>query len=131
MNFEDVPRLSNNSILFKKVKADPALPGNIVPCLMCGKPFIMPPFIGTPDQLCGECLKTYADTAKVICSTCKAVVCRLTPKLLPSGYYIRPHSILHIKGCGVCNPGTTSSVITEIDEWERMKGRGRIILPFS
>ena len=129
MRFEDLPRLTNNKILFKKVHADPALPGNIVQCLMCGKPFLMPYFIGTPDQLCGECMKTYADTAKVICSKCKVVVCRLMPKMLSNGFYIRPHGIPHIDMCGVCNPGIKESVIREIDQWDRMRGRGRIILP--
>ena len=131
MTFEDIPRLTGNSILFKKVKADPALPGTIVSCLMCGKPFLMPKFIGQPDQLCGECLKTYADTAKVVCRTCKAVICRLQPKLLRSGFYIRPHALLHVGACGVCRPGITESVIQEIEEWEKMKGRGQIIVPFS
>ena len=128
MKYEDLPILTNNKILFKKVHADPALPGNIVPCLMCGKPFIMPVFIGTPDQLCGECLKTYADTAKVICSRCKVVVCRLAPKMLANGFYIRPHGILHIDACGVCRPGIKESVIQEIDQWEKTRNRGRIIL---
>ena len=127
MRYEDLPVLTNNKILFKKVHADPALPGNIVPCLMCGKPYLMPRFIGVPDQLCGECMKTYADTAKVVCSKCKAVICRLAPKMLSSGFYIRPHSILHVDMCGVCNPGLRESVIREIDQWERMQGR-RIII---
>lgn len=129
MRFEDVPKLTGNAILFKKIKADPAIPGNIVPCLMCGKPFIMPPFIGQPDQMCGECLRTYADTAKVICRGCRAVVCRLQPKLLDSGFYIRPHALLHVKACGVCRPGLSESRIEEIEQWERLKGRGKIILP--
>lgn len=131
MRFEDLPVLTNNKILFKKVKADPALPGNIVPCLMCGKPFIMPVFIGSaPDQLCGECVKTYAETAKVICNKCKVVVCRLVPKVLSNGFYIRPHSILHIDACGVCRPDLTESVIQEIEAWERTRNRGKIIMPF-
>lgn len=129
MKFEDLPVLTGNAIRFSKVHPDPALPGNIVPCLMCGKPFLMPYFIGTPDQLCGECIKTYADTAKVICSKCKVVICRLVPKLLSSGFYIRPHGILHVDACGICRPGLKESVIREIEEWERLRGRGRIILP--
>ena len=128
MRFEDLPVLTNNKILFKKVQQDPALPGNIVPCLMCGKPYLMPHFLGTPDQLCGECMKTYADTAKVICRTCKAVVCRLTPKMLANGFYIRPHGILHIGACGICRPGLTESTIQEINEWERTRNRGKVIL---
>lgn len=131
MRFEDLPVLTNNQILFKKVKQDPALPGNIVPCLMCGKPFIMPVFIGTPDQLCGECMKTYADTAKVICSKCKVVICRLAPKMLANGFYIRPHSVLHVDACGVCRPGIKASTIQEIEQWERTRNRGRIILPMT
>lgn len=131
MRYEDLPVLTNNKILFKKVHADPALPGNIVPCLLCGKPFLMPRFIGAIDQICGECQKTYADTAKVVCRGCKATICRLHPKLLPNGYYIRPRSILYIDRCGICQPGLKESTIREIDEWERTQNRGRIIMPFS
>lgn len=119
----------DNRILFRKVGRDPALPGSILPCLMCGKPFLMPFFIGAPDQLCDECRKTYADTAKVICSKCRVVVCRLVPKLLANGFYIRPHGVLHIDRCGVCAPGLRDSVIQEIDQWEKTRNRGRIILP--
>lgn len=129
MRFEDLPVLTNGAIRFSKVRPDPALPGNIVPCLMCGKPYLMPYFVGTPDQLCGECMKTYADTAKVICRKCKAVICRLKPKMLASGFYIRPHGILHVETCGICRPGLRESLIQEIEEWERARGRGRIILP--
>lgn len=129
MTFEDIPRLTDGKVRFNKVRPDPALPGNIVPCLMCGKPYLMPYFVGTPDQLCGECIKTYADTAKVICRKCKMVICRLKPKMLASGFYIRPHSILHVEACGVCRPGLQESAIQEIEEWERERGRGRIILP--
>lgn len=129
MRYEDLPVLTNGAIRFSKVRPDPALPGNIVPCLMCGKPYLMPYFVGTPDQLCGECMKTYADTAKVICRKCKAVICRLKPKMLASGFYIRPHGILHVEACGICRPGLRESAIQEIEEWERARGRGRIILP--
>ena len=131
MRYEDLPILTNNKILFKKVTADPALPGNIVPCLMCGKPFLMPQFIGAPDQLCEECRRTYADTAQVVCTKCKAVICRIAPKLLQSGYYIRPHSILHVSACGICSPGLKESSIWEIDQWEKTRYRGRIIVPFG
>ena len=128
MTFEDLPILTGGKIKVSKVFPDPALPGNIVPCLMCGKPYLMPYFIGTPDQLCGECMKTYADTAKVICRKCKAVICRLKPKMLASGFYIRPHSLLHVEACGICRPGLKESAIEEIEEWERERVRGRIIL---
>lgn len=128
MDLSELPILANNKILFKKIRRDPALPGNIVPCMMCGKPFIMPVFIGAPDQMCGECIKTYADTAKLVCRKCNATVCRLAPKLLDSGYYIRPHSILHIKECGICNEGLKESAIEEIEQWERTQRNGRLVL---
>ena len=131
MKFEDIPRLTGNAVQFRRVMADPAIPGNIVPCLMCGKPFIMPPFIGQPDQMCGECLRTYAGTAKVVCRGCRAVVCRLKPAILQCGFHIRPHMILHVKACMVCRPNLQESVIEEIAEWERHMGRGKIILPFG
>ena len=95
------------------------LPNGIVPCLLCGKPFMMPVFIGEPDQVCPECQAQYGDTAKVICKTCRVTICRVVSKQLDNGFYIRPHSILRSNACNVCKPGLSESTIVEIDEWER------------
>lgn len=130
MTTDMLPLIQGSSIRFRRMTPDPAIPGNILPCQLCGKPFMMPFFVGEPDQICGECMQTYRDTAKLVCLGCHATVCRVAPKLLENGYYIRPHSILHVDACGMCRSGLTESRIVEIDEWERTMRRGRVIVPF-
>lgn len=106
------------------------LPGAIVPCLLCAKPFLMGVFIGDPDQTCPECQKVYGDTARVICVRCRppVTICRLVPKILENGYYIRPRAVLHSNACNICRPGLTESSIIEIEEWERTRRPAKLIV---
>lgn len=131
MTQDTLPTIRGSEIKFTRLMPDPAIPGNILPCQLCGKPFMMPLFSGEPDQICGECMRTYADTAKLVCAKCHVTVCRVAPKLLDNGYYIRPHSILHLSACGGCMPGLKTSEIIEIAAWERTARRGRIIVPMG
>lgn len=103
----------------------------LCPCLLCGKPFMMLPFIGTPDQLCPACGELYADAARVVCSNpkCKVTIMRIAPRQQPdSGYYIRPKAILHVAECYICHPGIKSSVIVEIDEWLRTQRPAKLYI---
>lgn len=101
----------------------------LCPCLLCGKPFMMLPFIGTPDQLCPACGTTYADAARVVCRTCDVTIMRVAPRMQQdSGYYIRPMSILHTPECPICHPGIKSAVITEIDEWLRTQRPAKLYI---
>lgn len=126
--WQTLPNLRDDELIFQETDGIPA-PGTIVPCLLCAKPFMMPMFVGIPDQLCPECRKTYYDAAKVICVTCKVTICRLMPKVLDSGFYIRPRSVLHSSACNVCCPGLKMSTILEIDDWQKNVRPGKIILP--
>lgn len=125
-----LPVLRNDELIFQDTSLPP-LPGAIVPCLLCGKPFLMGFFIGEPDQVCPECQKTYGDTARVICVRCRppVTICRLVPKLLDNGFYIRPRAVLHSDACNICRPGLTRSSIIEIEQWERVRRPKTIILP--
>lgn len=110
------------------------LPGTIVACLMCAKPFLMRKYSGVPDQVCPECFDTYKDCASVICSKCNVVIGRVDPKVLTNGYYIRPRAVLHVDHCNVCSgcqPGQLPvSTVMEIDEHEKQMGiKPRIIVP--
>ena len=108
------------------------LPGTIVPCLMCAKPYLMRRYSGIPDQVCPECFETYKDCAKLTCNKCKVVIARVKPGVTDSGYHIRRRAVLHIDACTACNPGIRESVVIEITEWELRVGRTRkIIIPFS
>lgn len=103
------------------------LPGTIVPCLMCAKPFLMRRYSGIPDQICPECYVTYADAAKIVCKKCKTTIARVAPEVMDSGFYVRPRAVLHADACNVCKPGLLSSVVLEVDEWERRVGRKTIV----
>ena len=122
--------IDGNDLLFEDTASKP-IPGTIVPCLLCTKPFLMRRYTGEPDQICAECWETYKDTARIICAKCRITVCRAVPKVLDNGYYIKPHSILHIDACNVCRPGIRRSEIIEIGTWMRTQRRGKptIILP--
>ena len=122
-----LPVLRNDKLIFEDTSSKP-LPGAIVPCLMCTKPFLMGVFIGEPDQVCPECYKTYGDTAKVICAKCRVTICRLVPKVLENGFYIRPKAVLHSNACNVCRPGLAESHIVEIAEWQRRMRPGKLII---
>lgn len=131
-DLQRLPVLRNDQLLFQDTVSIP-VPGSIVRCLLCVKPFIMRPYSGSPDQTCPECWNTYKDCAKVICIKCQppVTICRLKPRVLDNGYYIRPRSILHSSSCNVCNPGLTHSIIVEIDTWMNSMRRGKLIIPFG
>lgn len=91
-----------------------------MPCLICGKPFLMGVFIGDPDQLCPVCAEEYRNTARVICKTCRVTVMRVEPGRLDNGFQVYPGQVLHLDACNVCKPGIKVSRILEIAEWERL-----------
>lgn len=127
-DWNKLPVLRNDRLVFENTGCAP-LPGAIVPCLLCMKPFLMGPFVGEPDQICPECWTTYGDTARVVCVRCQppVTICRLVPKVLENGFYIRPKSVLHSNACNVCKPGLNESSIIEIEEWERIRKPKTII----
>ena len=103
--------------------------GGIVACLLCNKPFIMPTYFGTPDQVCGPCLRTYKETATLICRRCNTVIARVAPVMLDCGFYVRPQSVLHLDKCSLCEPDVKISTVIEIDNWMRTHYTPKIILP--
>lgn len=126
-SWRKLPELRNDKLLFVDTSGYP-LPGKIVPCLLCTKPFLMRMYTGHPDQICGECLSTYNDCAIVRCQNCHVVICRLVPKVLDSGFVIRPQAVLHSDCCNICNPGLAESHVVEITEWMRLVRPHKIIL---
>lgn len=124
---QKLPQLRNDRLLFEDTSSAPR-PHTIVPCLLCTKPFLMLPFVGVPDQVCPECEKQYKDAAKVVCWKCRITICRLVPKVLDNGFYIRPRSVLHSDSCNICKPGLKESSIIEIEEWQRHVRPGKIII---
>ena len=125
--FRNLPGLKDDVLLWQDTSGYP-LPGTIVPCLLCAKPFLMRFYSGPPDQVCPECWETYKDSARVICAKCKVTICRLVPKVLENGFYIRPRSVYHSDTCNVCKPGLLESKIVEITEWERTMRPKKIIV---
>ena len=131
MNWKDLPIIRTDSLLFLDTSGFP-LPGTVVPCLICEKPYLMRNYLGVPDQLCPECWKIYDGAARVICSKCNITICRVVPKVLECGYYVRPRSVLHVDACNCCRPGIKESKILEIDSWMRnIRGKKIILTPGS
>jgi len=130
--WRNLPELRNDSLIFEDTSGAP-VPGNIAPCLLCEKPFIVRPYVGAPDQICASCWETYKDAARVVCWKCRpqATICRLMPKMLDNGFYIRPRMVLHSTACNVCEPGLKKSTIIEIDEWMKHMRPAKIIIPFG
>jgi len=117
-NWKNLPEIRQDELVFQDTSKSP-LPGTIVPCLLCKKPFLMRKYIGAADQICGECWNTYKDAAKIICKQCKIVICRITPKILDNGFHIKPSMLLHCDHCNICKPGLKKSTIIEIANWEK------------
>jgi len=88
----------------------------------------MQQYIGEPDQICPECYNTYRDSARVVCWKCKVAICRLVPKILDNGFYIKPRAVYHSTACNICKPGLDKSTIIEIDEWEKKIRTKKIIV---
>ena len=125
-----LPIIRDDMLLFEDTSGRPQR-GQIVPCLMCMKPFIMPMYVGTPDQLCPECWTTYDEAARVVCLHCQITVARLVPKLLDCGFLIRPRHVYHVDACNVCRRQIVSSNVIEITEWMRTTREPKIIIPFT
>lgn len=137
MSDSQLRQLRNDRLIFTDTSGAPkAL--SIVPCLLCTKPFLMLPFIGVPDQVCPECEKTYKNAAKVVCTGKNAksqehshppvTICRLVPKVLENGFYIRPNAVLHTDKCNTCWPGLDESSVIEIEQWQRVVRPRKIII---
>jgi hypothetical protein len=104
------------------------LPGKILPCLLCAKPYLQRYYSGRPDQLCPECHNVYDECARIICSQCKVTVARAKPGLTDSGFHIRRRAVLHLDACNVCQTGIKESVVIEVDLWEKQVGRTKTIV---
>ena len=129
-DWRSLPVLRNDSLIWEDTASLP-VPGRIVPCLLCTKPFIMRHYTGAPDQICGECWEVYKDAARVICWKCRVTICRLVPKILDNGFYVRPKTVYHSSACNICKPGLKQSEIIEITEWQKHIRPNKLILPGS
>ena len=73
------------------------------------------------DAMCRECQRMVPKHALVVCLGCKAVVARMAPTRLTSGFVIEPRKIYHTPKCPNCSPGVTSSTIIEAELFYRKK----------
>ncbi len=106
------------------------LPGNIEPCLMCGKAYLCRAFVGVPDPVCPDCYETYKDCASILCAKCKIVIAKTVPKVMENGFYVRPNAVLHSNQCNICAPGLVESTVIELEAYENSLGRPKkIIVP--
>lgn len=102
-------------------------PDGMVRCLLCAKLYAATGQVHH-DQVCSECKKTMRDSAKLVCSKCNIVICRLAPSILDSGFIIRPNMVLHSDSCNICKPGLSESNILEIDLWQKTKRAKKTVM---
>ena len=124
MKLDELPlgRLSDDANIDWEVFQEEGEKGTPAPlstahCVMCRKPFIVPLYTGVYDPVCGECFKTYMDTAKVVCAACGNVVGRVVPGVKDCGYEVKAREVLHTNKCSLCCPDIATSTILEIDMW--------------
>lgn len=73
------------------------------------------------DNICKECQRMVPKHALVVCLGCKAVVARMAPTTLKSGFRIEPLKIYHTDRCPNCKPDVASSRIIEAELFYRKK----------
>lgn len=126
----DPKLLTRNGVRWeeKPIASDPRKPkvGSMIPCAICNKVFQVPMYKGIMDPICGECFKTYRDTAVLICRRCNVVVGRIVSKMLECGFYIQPRMTLHTSKCGICDEKIKESTIEEVDQWMKQHRRPTI-----
>lgn len=129
-NWRDLPDLTDVRFIGLDL-SKPPVPGKLAICLLCAKPFIMPQFLGEPDQACPDCINRLRDTAVLVCNRCKRVIARHEPKVLDCGFYIRPRMVLHTDKCNNCDPGVVVSKVIEIENWMRTHWTPKTIVPVT
>lgn len=73
------------------------------------------------DSICKECASLVPKHALVVCLGCKAVVARMAPTILKSGFRIETRQIYHTNCCPNCKPGVESSKLIEAELFSRTK----------
>ncbi len=71
------------------------------------------------DSLCGECATLVPRHALIVCIGCKAVVARIAPERLKSGFEIEERKIYHTQACPNCQPGVERTSIIEAEIFYR------------
>jgi hypothetical protein len=71
------------------------------------------------DSLCTECQRLVPKHALVVCLGCKAVVARMAPMTLKSGFRIETLKIYHTDACPNCKPGVESTKLIEAEIFRR------------
>ena len=103
-----------------------APPDGYVPCGRCRKliPQSAIRYYATgvctaSDSLCDACAGLAPQHALIVCIGCKAVVARIAPERLKSGFQIESRKIYHTEKCPNCKPLVTSSTIIEAELFYR------------
>ena len=71
------------------------------------------------DCICDECARLVPRHALVVCVGCRAVVARMAPERLQSGFQIESRKIYHTSACPNCKPGLVKSSIVEAELFYR------------
>lgn len=111
--FEERPNVPDD-------KLPPLLNSNQGQCEFCKKftPLISMPVIDTgivkaQEPLCAECLPTFKDQARVVCTNCKVVVLWVDPHKEDTGFEFKRSHVYHVNKCPKCLPGTKQTQVLE------------------
>ena len=63
------------------------------------------------DSMCGECVKMVPKHALIVCIGCRAVVARIAPEKLKSGFVVKSRGIYHTDKCPNCCKSEDNSVM--------------------
>ena len=63
------------------------------------------------DSMCSECERMLPTHALIVCIGCQAVVARIAPEKLKSGFVIKPRGIYHTDKCPNCRKSEENSVM--------------------
>lgn len=77
-------------------------------------------------NVCRDCHAGIAhdrEMARIVCTTCRRVVARLSPDKDSTGFKFEANRSYHILECAVCNPGLSESQILEKVLHDRALGR--------
>lgn len=104
----------------KPVQIPDLVAPDFVPCAMCGRKLHLSEIrhyntgvVNASDALCPECSRNFPKHSCIVCVRCCAIVARIPPMRMKSGFVIKPNTFYHTQACPNCKPGVRTTDIIE------------------
>lgn len=69
------------------------------------------------ETLCDDCRKNYAETARIVCLSCKTLQGFVNPTKEKTGFEFVSKRHYHIAKCPKCDPSITATPVLEHEQW--------------